>query len=167
MTRTSWIKRPLEQARLLNPAFVGTVIWACSRGYEFKRKGPGLPFALAFMAVPIVLHKATRETLPSSTRTSMTAWLGENPRAKVSFADRACVLGPSVKEAILFAVNGSLLAIQDSALVAADRPRSMARFEREATAEVKACIKKAEFVGKWFAMSGDYPTIMALWGVSP
>ena len=43
----------------------------------------------------------------------------------------------------------------------------MVQFERDATDEVRACIKKAEFVGKWFALSGDYTTVMALWGVAP
>jgi hypothetical protein len=43
----------------------------------------------------------------------------------------------------------------------------MARFEREASDEVKACIKRAAFLGKWFALSGDYTTVMALWGVTP
>ena len=56
---------------------------------------------------------------------------------------------------------------QDATLVAGSRPRTMVQFERDATDEVRACIKKAEFVGKWFARSGDYTTVMALWGVAP
>ena len=122
---------------------------------------------LAFVAVPIVLHKTTREGLPNTTRTSMASWLGENARAQVGLADRARALVPLVKEAVIFASNGAMLTIHESRLVTSDRPRSMARFEREATDEVKDCIKKAEFVGKWFAGSGDYTTLMALWGVAP
>ena len=122
---------------------------------------------LAFVAVPIVLHKMTREGLPNTTRTSMASWLGENARAQVGLADRARALVPLVKEAVIFASNGAMLTIHESRLVTSDRPRSMARFEREATDEVKDCIKKAEFVGKWFAGSGDYTTLMALWGVAP
>jgi len=166
MSATPWVERPPEQARLLNPAFVGATIWSCARGYASIRE-PGLPYALAFVAVPIALHKATREELPRSTRTSMASWLAENPRALVGFAERALALVPVVKEGILFGSSGQMLTLDDAILVAADRPRSMARFEREATDEVKACIKKAEFVGKWFAGSGDLATIMALWGVAP
>lgn len=166
MSATPWVERPPEQARLLNPAFVGATIWSCARGYASVR-GPGLPFALAFVGVPIALHKATREELPRSTRTSMASWLAENPRALVGFAERALALVPVVKEGVLFGSSGQMLTLDGAHLVAADRPRSMARFEREATDEVKACIKKAELVGKWFAGSGDYATIMALWGVAP
>ena len=166
MSTTPWAERPAERARLFNPAFVGATIWSCARGYESVRVG-GLPYALAFVGTPIALHKATREGLPRTTRTSMASWLTENPRALVGFAERARALVPLVKEGILFASSGQMLTLDDGCLVAADRPRSMARFEREATDEVKACLKKAEFVGKWFAGSGDYATVMALWGVAP
>jgi len=166
MNATPWIERPPEQARLFNPAFVGATIWSCARGYASVQEG-GLPYALAFVAVPIALHKATREELPRSTRTSMASWLAENPRALVGFAERARAVVPLVKEGILFGSGGLMLILDDARLTAADRPRSMARFEREATDEVKACVKKTEFVGKWFAGSGDYATLMALWGVAP
>jgi hypothetical protein len=97
----------------------------------------------------------------------MASWLSENARAHVGFVERARALVPLVKEGVLFASNGSMLTLVDTRLIAADRPRSMAGFEREATDEVKACIKRAAFVGKWFAGSGDYATVMALWGVAP
>lgn len=97
----------------------------------------------------------------------MTSWLAENPRALVGFPDRARALVPLVKEGILFASGNQMLTLNSARLVAGDRPRSMARFEREATDEVKACVEKAEFVGKWLASSGDYATVMALWGVAP
>ena len=117
--------------------------------------------------MPIALHKTTREDLPRSTSTSMALWLAENPRALVGFAERARAVVPLVKKGILFASCGQLIMLDDARLTAADRPRSMALFEREATDEVNACVKKAEFVGKWFAGSGDYATVMALWGVAP
>ena len=166
MTLALWSDRPLEQARLLNPAFVGTLVWSCARAYTTTADQPQ-PYALSFLAVPVVLHKSTRESLPTTTRTSLVSWVGENPRVIVGFAERATSLVPLVKEAVLFASNGGLLQLQESRVVAEARPRSMARFEREASDEVKACIKKAEFLGKWFALSGDYTTVMALWGVAP
>ena len=95
MSTTPWVERPPEQARLLNPAFVGVTIWACARGYASVRE-IGLPYALSFVAVPITLHKATREDLPRSTRTSMASWLAENPRALVGFAERARAVVPLV-----------------------------------------------------------------------
>lgn len=166
MTLAPWSERPLEQARLLNPAFVGTLLWSCARAYQTTADRPQ-PYALSFLVAPVVLHKRTRESLPTTTRTSLVSWVGENPRVIVGFAERARSLVPLVKEAVLFASNGGLLQVQESRVIAEARPRSMARFEREASDEVKACIKKAEFLGKWFALSGDYTTVMALWGVAP
>ena len=166
MSTTPWPERPLEQARLLNPAFLGALLWSCARGYSSVNT-QRQPYALSFVVAPIVLHKSTRESLPSSTRTSLVAWLGETPRAHLGFAERATVLVPLVKESILYATNGGLIRLETGQLQAADRPRAMARFEREASDEVTACVRKAEFVGKWFANSGDYTTVMALWGVAP
>lgn len=161
-----WTERPLEQARLLNPAFVGTLLWGCAKAYSSAAAG-NQPFAVSFLVAPAVLHKCTREILPTTTRTSMVAWLGENPRVLVGFAERAQSLVPLVKEAILFATNGRLIKLQDAQIVAGARPRAMARFEREASDEVRDCLKKAAFLGKWFALSGEYTTVMALWGVAP
>ncbi len=161
-----WAGRPLEQARLLNPAFIGTLLWSCARGYA-STANENQPYALSFLAVPVVLHKHTRESLPTTTRTSLAAWLADHPSVQVGFSARATSLIPLVKEAILFAANGDALQVQKARIVAAGRPRAMAKFEREASDEVNACIKKAEFVGKWFALSGDYTTVMALWGVAP
>jgi len=166
MMETPWLERAPEEARLFNPAFLGATLWACARGYRSVHDG-GLPYALAFVAMPVALHKGTREELPKITRTSLAAWLADNPRALVGFPVRAQALVPLVKEGILFGSSGQLLTFENDLLIPADRPRSMAGFERKATEEVKACIKKAEFVGKWFAHSGEYTTVMALWGVSP
>ncbi len=161
-----WADRPLEQARLLNPAFLSALIWSCAKGYGTVDQ-EGLPYALSFVAMPIVLHKSTRESLPRSTRTSLAAWLTVHTRVHVEFAERATALVPMVKEGLLFGSKGGLLQIASVRVVAGARPRTMARFEKEASDEVRSCIKKAEFVGKWFASSGDYTTVMALWGVAP
>ena len=166
MTLALWSERPIEQARLLNPAFVGALLWSFARTYTFTA-GHSQPYALSFLVVPVVLHKGTRDSLPTTTRTSLASWVCENPTYIVGFAERARTLVPLVKEAILYASNGGLLQVQESLIVAKARPRSMARLEREATDEVKACLKKADFIGRWFALSGDYTTAMALWGVAP
>lgn len=166
MTTTPWAERPIEQARLLNPAFLGALLWSSAKGYASIENG-SQPYALSFLAVPVVLHKKTREILPGTTRTSLGVWLNGNPQVLVGFSGRAMSLVPLVKEAILFAASGGLVQIRMSRVVAGPRPKTMARFELEASDEVKTCMKKAEFVGRWFALSGEYTTVMALWGVTP
>lgn len=166
MTIRLWSDRPIEQARLLNPAFLAALIWSCTEGY-CSIDQQGVPYPLLFVAMPVILHKFTRESLPRTVRTSLAAWLGENTQVHIHFTERATSLIPLVKEGVLFGVNGQLLNLSSSRIVAAPRPRSMARFLRESSNEVQDCMSKAKFVGKWFASSGDYVTVMALWGVTP
>lgn len=166
MTIGLWSERPIEQARLLNPAFLAALIWSCADGYYSLRQ-EGIPYPLLFVSISVILHKSTRESLPRTVRTSLVAWLGENAQVHVRFVERATSLVPHIKESVLFGVNGQLLNLSSSRIVAETRPRSMARFLRESSNEVQVCMTKAKFVGKWFASSGDYTTVMALWGVKP
>jgi len=166
MTIASWSDRPIEQARLLNPAFLAALLWSCAEGYG-SIDTQGIPYPLSFVAMPIVLHKSTRESLPRTVRTSLAVWLGENPQVHVRFAERATALVPLIKEGVLFGANGRMLNISSSRIMAASRPRSMTRFLRESSDEVQDCMAKAKFVGKWLASSGDYTTVMTLLGVMP
>ncbi|WP_295434279.1 three component ABC system middle component [uncultured Thiodictyon sp.] len=166
MSLRPWSQRPVEEARLLNPAFLAVLTWACARGYG-EDDGNGVPFPLLFVALPVVLHKATRQDLPRTVSTPLAAWLADRPEVQVRFAERALALVPLVKEGILFGTNGQLLQMSSPRILAASRPRAMTGFLKEATAEVAECVKKTEFVGKWFAHSGEYSTVMALWGMTP
>ncbi len=161
-----WSLRPVEEARLLNPAFLAVLIWACARGYSGEGRN-GVPLPLLFVALPLVLHKATRQDLPSTVRAQLPGWLADHPEVQLRFAARAQALVPLVKEGILFGTSGELLALSAHRVLPAARPRTMAGFLEEATDEVADCIKKAELVGRWFARSGNYSTVMALWGMAP
>jgi Family of unknown function (DUF6521) len=127
MTTPVWSDRSVEQARLLNPAFLAALLWSCSEGYKSVAE-QGIPFPLTFIAMPVTLHKATRESLPKTTRTSMATWLVQNPQAHVRFAERATALVPLIKEGILFGANGKLIEVSSSQIIAATRPRSMNSF---------------------------------------
>jgi hypothetical protein len=166
MNTSAWSDRPIEQARLLNPAFLAVLLWSFAEGYSSVAE-QGIPYALTFVAMPITLHKSTREILPRTTRTNLAAWLGQNPQVHVRFAERATSLVPLVKEGIIFGANGHLLEVSASSIIAMARPRSMTSFLSQTSEEVRDCMKQAKFVGKWFASSGDYTTIMALLGVTP
>lgn len=165
MSLPAWTDQPLEEARLLNPAFVGTLLWACATGHA--EEGRCLPYPLAFVAMPIVLHRATRTLLPRDTRTSMPAWLVTHPRALVGFSARAKALIPATKRGLIMAASNDLLAMVDNGICAVPRPQPMTSFERGTTDEVRECLKRARFVGRWLAQAGPVATVMSLWGVAP
>jgi hypothetical protein len=83
--------RSAEERALLNPAFCSCLLWQAAVGYESTMKEP-LPFDISFLVLPLVLHRATRESLPNSIRTSLATWLDENPLSRSQIADNARVL---------------------------------------------------------------------------
>lgn len=163
---SNWSERSPEETRLFNPSFLSLLLWSTAVGYK-ESSGNGLPFELAFLTLPVSLHKSTREALPRSPRTSLAAWIEENAYFRVGFAERAKNLAPFVREAILFGSTHGLVDISEQGrLFASPRPQTLTRYLREATEEVRDCIKRAEFVGRWFGVAGTPTTIMTLWGVT-
>jgi hypothetical protein len=163
----TWTVRPKEEAYLLNPAFCCTTLAAAIYGYD-NAKEEGVPFPLAFMFLPIVLHKPTRDRLPPNTRTSMPAWLQENSDARVLFYERLVSLQPHTKEAVQFGMLVDWIVPRDGGLLGttlseSDVNRSILKLADEA----RECVMRARFLGKWFAVAGATHTVMAFWGVRP
>lgn len=162
-----WANRSAEERAILNPSFCSFLLWQAAVGYESSVKVP-LPFDVAFLVLPLVLHRGTRESLPNTTRTSLAIWLDENPLSRLRIADNARTLVPFTKEAIMFGGLHGFLDLADCN-IAANRnwKRIIAANLKEATVEVQICAKRAEFIGKWFAMAGSPNTVMAIFGVKP
>lgn len=164
---TAWAARAREEAALFNPGFCSVVLHEAARGYCAVRTG-GMDYPLAFLVLPLVLHRPTRSAFPRDTRTSMAVWLDGNPDVRVGFVDRARAMAPIVREALIFAANHGLLRIESAHLVPDRALHRKTTFKREhATDEVSACLVRGEFVGKWMASAGKAATIFALWGVRP
>jgi len=130
-------------------------------------KKEGLPFPLAFMVLPIILHKPTRESLPPNTRTSMAALLQENSSARVLFYERVVSLMPYTREAIRFAMKLDRMAMQGALLRAKVGETEINRATRKLTDEAHDCLVRARFLGKWFAAAGPVHMVMAFWGIRP
>ena len=105
----SWPKRTVEEANLFNPAFCATLLAKAADEFA-KKAGKPLPFALAFLVLPVVLHLGTREALPASTITSLLPWIQNNREQLVDFAVRVQRVREITREAILFAAQHEILA---------------------------------------------------------
>jgi len=161
-----WAYRSKEAANLFNPPFCCAALIATAVNY-FKEIGQGIPFPLAYIALPVILHKQTRNTLPLNTRTSLAAWLEQNPIVKVQFYERAISIKPFVREAILFGIHNDLLYFQSGSLKSYLSDNKVKSFLQNTEGEARECIMRARLLGKWFALAGSPETVMALWEVRP
>lgn len=154
-----------ETSVLFNPAFCAVLVNKASAGYE-KKAGRALPVIFAFLILPSALHKPTRDALPSTTASSMWGWLRANPVLLIDFADRVRTFQPFTAAAITYGLQHTVLKGSLGFLTAAKlnrRPRAL-----YPTEDWLACLKAAEFLGKWFGGSEtDEATTLAQWGVRP
>jgi len=163
-----WPERVVEEANLFNPAFCATLMAKAVE--EFAKKGDRrLPFALTFLILPIVLHHGTRSALPSSTITSLLPWIQDNREQLVEFAQRVQRLSPITREALLFGVQHQILLLTNDGDVTVGPKRKSATERRTGlfTDEVRECVDRAGFLGRWLSTAGTTATIYAAWSITP
>lgn len=164
---TPWTKRAPEERALLNPSFFSLLFWHAATGHMVEGS-TGLPFATSFLVLPLVLHRATRESLPKMVTTSLPVWLDENPLVRARLAERSRMLVPYTREALIFGGTHGFLTISTDVITAEGSwKRKVNAEQKKLSDEVRSCAKKAEFLGRWFARAGSPTTVMALMGVRP
>ena len=164
----AWSERTIEEANLFNPAFCAMLIAKTCKDYMKKTQEP-LAFSLAFLVLPIVLHPRTRAALPYSTVTSLLSWTQEHRADLTEFGAHARVLGQYTRESIIFGVANGTLTIDESGGIATGSAY-VTPTEKKAehfTPEVRDCLDRAGFVGRWFAGAGTPATIFSALGVAP
>lgn len=143
------------------------LLWCAASGYASVNLD-GLSFEEAFLVLPMVLHRATREELPRDTRTSLAVWISTNPLAPGRIAARSKALVTFTREGILFGGMQGSIQIENGRLRPNDYwRRPINRSLRDTSDEVRLCARRADFVGKWFAQTGNGATVLALIGVRP
>jgi hypothetical protein len=160
-----WYMRPTEVANLLNPSFCGLLLREFISSYESKKQ-LGVPYELIFLALPIILHKNTRELLPRTVRTQMHVWLQNHPFIRVEFANRVKELVPFTKESLMFLMHRELIKVESDGLLVVGTGKygtSLGTGQNE----LYECVDKARFLGKWFAQAGTSNTIYLMWGIRP
>ncbi|WP_036226605.1 three component ABC system middle component [Marmoricola sp. URHB0036] len=156
-----WTERNSAVADLLNPALLSITIAAAASEYE-RRDGRPMPFALAFLVAPLVLHKATREELPSRVDSHLSKWVTSHEVLAAGFGARARALVGPVREGIRFGIRTGALEVVDSALVGHLRGRRPAQ-----VGDIAQVVAKAGFVGRWLTQLDSPTTAFALLGVEP
>ncbi len=162
----SWTERPIEEARIFNPAFCAELIGRTVGEYHQTRQTT-LNLVAAFLVLPLTLHGPTREALPQRANTVFAGWIAEHAPLLVELPDRARRLRPVSREAILFAVHHKLLALDTEGLVPGKVPINRNARIVVSTDEVKATRRAASLLGRWFAAQGTQSSILQGMGVIP
>jgi hypothetical protein len=164
----AWSKRVIEEANLFNPAFCAALLAKASEEFVKKNQQP-FPFALAFLVLPVVLHRGTRMSLPGSTITALLPWIQDNREQLVNFSGRVQSLRAITREAILFGTQHETLVIADSGGIGVGARRLSATDRRTGlfTDDARECVERAGFLGRWLAAAGTPATIYSAWGIAP
>jgi hypothetical protein len=155
-----------ETSTLFNPAFCAVLLAKATVGYGTAAAANAMPLTFAFLILPSALHKPTRDAFPKTTAASTWSWLRGNPLLLMDFADRVRTFQPFTSAAITYGLRHGVLRGSVGALTAGTlgrRPRTL-----HPTEDWLACMKAAEFLGKWFGgAETDEATTLARWGVRP
>lgn len=158
-----WELRSPSIASMLNPALIAHLIAAASSGYS-RTAGKGMPYELAFLVPPLVLHRPTRGVIPRNTNSYLAKWTVENSRPLVGFASRAKDISRYTREGLRFGLRGRLLQVDESGLLVCDT-RRMGRLS--AGSELDELVRKSALIGRWFGKEESITTTFAVLGVAP
>ncbi len=159
----AWAGRSPESAALLNPALLAVVCAAAASQYE-RESDEAMPWPLAFLVAPLVLHRGTREALPRNTRTHLSTWITNHPVIRAGFPQRALSLTELVREGLRFGMSHSALSVTADGRMHAVLSSSARPIKDGDAAEI---VRSAGFVGKWFTRADQPATLFALLGVAP
>jgi hypothetical protein len=158
----SWQDRPLEVANLLNPAFCGRLLYHSIKSHE-ETSGCSLPYALAFLPIPLVLHRATRSKI-SGHNQQLHVWVNKYPDIKIGLGDRARNTVPFTREALMFMIQLGHIRVGDQGALSTGHGLKR---NSDSDAEIRNCLKAAEVVGKWLARAGQPSATFAMLGLKP
>jgi hypothetical protein len=168
MALVEWEQRPQDVANLLNPAFDGFLLYHAIAGFQ-REAEDGMPFELAFLVLPLVLHEPTRSRLPSKVTTHLPTWLQDHRDVLLGLGDRIEDLVPYTQEAIRFLTAHELVTINEAShcLTGPDSYKRGIGPYSQSSDEIHQCIRAATSVGRWLALSGNTTTVFALLGIKP
>lgn len=156
---SDYLLRPRVESNLLNPALIGLTIAHAASGYTADQSRP-MPWPVAFLIPPLVLHRPTRSALPTSARTHFASWVSAHPALIVGFPRRAAVMTEPTREGLRLALRARRVALAEAAI----RATSLAPAP---PGELGQLLRASALVGRLLARLDQPSTAFALLGVSP
>jgi hypothetical protein len=159
-----WNERPFEIKNLFNPAFCGVTLLRAMEGYEAQDKS-GMPFSLAFLILPLCLHKESRVILTANSRSYLLKVISQNPELLLDFSLRAKMLLPHTLEGLGISMERSSFYVNDDGRLKLSQKTIRKKIDgSDESVEIQ---KAAKMLGKGFAKIGDRVTIYSSLGVRP
>lgn len=145
----------------LNPALLALIVRETVLGYE-QEADAGLPWPLAYLAAPLVLHEPTRIVLPQRTSTHLPNWAREHELLVAGLPGRARSLRAPVDQAVRLGLRHEVLGLSQG-----DLTPGPAQLLRKATGTIAQMHRSARLVGRWFAKCASPATPFAILRVRP
>jgi hypothetical protein len=159
-----WELRSPVPAAMFNPALVAVTIATAANQFE-ETSGFPMPWPLAHLVTPLVLHKPTREALPRTKATSLTKWSSDNTVLIAGFPARAKQMAPYVREGLRFGLREGTIE-----LVGGDALRSLAEPQitpRKTAGDLPVIYRASGMIGRVFGRAGSAASIYAALQVQP
>lgn len=156
---SDWAARPQVEASLLNPSLIALTVAHASSGYR-ESTDRSIPWPLAFLIPPLVLHRPTRVLLPRDTRTHFATWISRNPLLVAGFPRRAQAMIGLTREGIRLGLRTRQLAVNGGALISTSLAEAPA-------GELRQLLQASRLVGRWLGKLDQPSTALALLGVTP
>jgi hypothetical protein len=152
------------EAALFNEAYVAILIALAARHYREKTSGRGLPWTLAFLVIPLVVHRSTRERLPGTTVARFSNWISSQPLLHASFADQAVALAPYVRRGLRYGLRSGVISLDGDVI---NSRVALQKYTSLSSADGQDAGRHAAFLGRWFAVIEDVPAVFRQLGVMP
>lgn len=159
-----WAERAPEVQALQNPAFLGEILHRFCVVYN-KERGHPVPFAILFAVLPILVYSDLRATIRAKSFSQLHPWITANPRVRLQLPQRARLLLPYAKEAVMLLLATDRLRLENG-YVTAVKPKSK-RAKGVAAPPSHDCYTKAETLGRWCGRALNDNTIFIMLGVRP
>jgi hypothetical protein len=160
----AWSERPAELAYLLNPAFCGLILHEFFHWYQ-KASDRDVPYALAFLPLPIILPGRTRETLTAHSR-HLQSWISANEPVRIELGRMTRDMLPFTREALIFIAQRRL--VQFTADGTFHVPARLPGLdEKKMKGETLEMLQAVARLAKLAASAGNPDTIFAQLGLRP
>lgn len=159
-----WSSRSPITAAMFNPALVSITIATAANQYE-ETAAFAMPWPLAYLVTPLVLHTPTREVLPRTKATSLTKWASDNTVIIAGFPARAMQMAPYVREGLRFGLREGAIEV-----VSGDGLRGHVATQRQirkAVGDLPVIYRASGMIGRVFGRAGNAASIYAALRVQP